>query len=339
MKQKLKQTGDGNFINSITSAIRDLRQPKVAEVSPVADDVRIDGKTCLVTGANSGLGKAAAVELAKRGGNMVLACRPGHVETRDEIMRLSGSETVEILEVDLADLESVQRLCDLMKQRNIRIDIALMNAGLMPRKARKTPQGYEMMFAVHFLSKRVMIDRWLQDGVILPSSRPAETPRIVFIASESHRSSHTIDFDHFGAFADYGIKEGLKYYGLSKLVLCTYATELSRRLNPGGNVEVAVHAMCPGGVATNIARDAPVWLKPLVNPLLARFFQPPEQAIGPVIYLCCAEEAGTATGMYLHLMQRKSVSPAAADPDNGTRLWEASAALLAETGKAPYAVA
>ena len=135
-----------------------------------------------------------------------------------------------------------------------------------------------MMFAVHFLSKRVMIDRWLQDEVIHPSSQSGETPRIVFIASESHRSSHTIDFDHFGAFTDYGIKEGLKYYGISKLVLCTFATELSRRLNPGENVEIAVHAMCPGGVATNIARDAPVWLKPLVNPLLKRFFQSPQRA-------------------------------------------------------------
>ena len=335
MKRKPKQTGDGTFINSITSAIRDLRQPQAGGLSPVADDVRIDGKTCLVTGANSGLGKAAAVELAKRGGNMILACRPGHVETRGEIMRLSGSGTVEMLEVDLADLESVHRLCDLMKQRNIRVDIALMNAGLMPRKARKTPQGYEMMFAVHFLSTRVMIERWLQDGVIRPSIQPGETPRIVFITSESHRSSHTIDFDQFGAFRDYGIKQGLKYYGISKLVLCTFATELSRRLNPGGNVEVAVHAMCPGGVATNIAREAPVWLKPLVNPLLGHFFQPPEQAIGPAIYLCCAEAAGTATGMYLHMMQRKSVSPAAADPDNGTRLWEASAVLLSGSRKAP----
>ena len=106
-------------------------------------------------------------------------------------------------------------------------------------------------------------------------------------------------------------------------------------LSPGGKVEVAVHAMCPGGVATNIARDAPVWLKPLVNPLLGQFFQPPEQAIGPVIYLCCAEAAGTATGMYLHMMQRKSVSTAAADPDNGVRLWEASKVLVEKSRAVP----
>ena len=233
MKRKAKQTGDGTFINAIISAIRDIRQAQAPEVSRVPDDLRIDGKTCLVTGANSGLGKAAAVELAARGGNMILAYRPGHVETSDEIKRLSGSGTVEMMEVDLADLESVHHFCDRLARRDIRIDIALMNAGLMPRQARKTPREFEMMFAVHFLSKRVMIDRWLQDGVIHPSSRSGETPRIVFIASESHRSSHVIDFDHFGAFTDYGIKESLKYYGISKLVLCTFATEFSAPPEPG----------------------------------------------------------------------------------------------------------
>lgn len=331
MQQEPRQIGDGTFANAVISAIRDLRKPKASGIDPVPDDVRIDGKTCLVTGANSGLGRAAAIELARRGGNMILACRPGHVDIGDEIKRLSGSGAVEMMEVDLADLESVHRFCDRLSQREIRLDIALMNAGLMPRRAIKTPQGYEVMFAVHFLSNRVMIDRWLKDGVLRPSDQVGETPRIVFVASESHRSSHGIDFEHFGVFADYGLKEGLKHYGLSKLILCTFATELSRRLNPGDNVEVAVHAMCPGGVATNIARDAPLMLKPIINPVLRLLFQTPEKAIGPVIYLCCSQASGEATGMYLHLMQRKSVSPAASDPENGTRLWEASEALVAKS--------
>ena len=331
MKRKTRQPGDGTFVNAIFSAIRDLRQSKAAQVSPLPDEVRIDGKTCLVTGASSGLGKAAAVELARRGGNMILACRPGHVETCNEIKRLSGSDTIEMMEVDLADIESVHRFCDLLGQRNTRIDIALMNAGLMPRKSRKTPQGYETMFAVHFLANRVMIARWLQDGVIHLSGQADETPRIVFIASEAHRSSHAINFDHFGAFTDYGMKESLKYYGISKLVLCTFATELSRRLNPNDNVEVAVHALCPGGVATNIARDAPALLKPMINPVLRYLFQSVDKAIGPVMYLCCAEAAGNATGMYLHMMQRKPVSPTASDPENGARLWESSEALLAKS--------
>ncbi len=331
MVREAKEIGDGTFVSAIFAAIRDLRNPSAADVGPVPDDMRIDGKTCLVTGANSGLGKAAAIELARRGGNMILACRPGHVETCAEINRLSGSAAVAMVEVDLADLRSVHRCCDQLARRGTRIDIALMNAGLMLRKSRKTPQGYETMFAVHFLATRVMIDRWLQDGVIRPASQDRETPRIVFITSESHRSSHDIDFDRFGAFTEYGLKDSLKHYGLSKLLLCTFATELSRRLNPGDSVDVAVHAMCPGGVATNISRDTPMLLKPIVSPVLRLFFQSPQRAIGPVIYLCCAEEAGQATGIYLHMMRRKRVARSASDPDNGARLWEASEALVTKS--------
>ena len=331
MKRKTNQMGDGSFIDAIIIAIRDLAQPKVSEVNPVAEHVRIDGKTCLITGANSGLGKAAAAELARRGANMILACRPGHTKTCDEIKKLSGSGNVEMMEVDLSDLRSVHRLCDSLSDRGIKIDIAVFNAGLALKKATKTPQGYETMFTVHFLANRVMIDRWLKDGVICPSSQTGKTPRVIFVSSEAHRSSYTIDFDRLGEFTDYNLGDGFKYYGISKLVSCTFATELSRRLNKGDKTEVAVHSMCPGGVATNISRETPWILKPIVNPLLRHFFQSPQEAIGPVIYLCCAKEAGTDTGIYLHLMQRKSVSPTALDEENGTRLWEASEPLVADS--------
>ena len=316
------------FAGAIFKAIQDLRSPSVSDVQPVPDDVRIDGKTCVVTGANSGLGRAAAIDLARRGANLILLCRPGHAGAVDDIRRLSGSDAVELVEVDLSDLRSVHRCCDELQRRGVRIDIALLNAGLMSRRPRTTPQGYELMFAVHFLAGRVMLDRWLRDGLIQPSAEHGETPRIVFVSSDSHRSAPAIDFDRLGAPVEYGMRESMRHYARSKLVLCTFATELSRRLNPGAGVEVAVHSLCPGGVATNITRDAPPLLRPLVDGVLARFFQPPEEAIAPVIYLCCAEEAGTSTGIYLHLMQRKEVSPSAADPANGARLWEASEALV-----------
>ncbi len=330
MARESGKIGEG-VVGATIAAIQDLRSRKTPDISPLPDDVRIDGKTCLVTGANSGLGRAAAIDLARRGGNMILACRPGHAETSGEIMRLSGSGSVELIEVDLADLRSVHRFCDELSRRKIRIDIALLNAGLMSRRSRKTPQGYEVMFAVHFLAKRVMIDRLLKDGVIRPSRKAGETPRIVIIASESHRSAQAIDFDRLGAYTEFGITESMRHYAISKLALCTFATELSRRLNPTERVDVAVHAMCPGGVATNIARDAPMLLRPIVNAVLRRFFQSPEEAIGPVIYLCCAEEAGISTGMYLHLMHRKQVSPVASDPENGSRLWSASELLVAKS--------
>ena len=333
--------GDRGFVGALTAAVRDLRNPKAPDIEPVPDDVRIDGKTCLVTGANSGLGRAAAVELARRGGSVILACRPGHSTICDEVKRESGSAGVEQVEVDLADLRSVHRCCDELRDRGARIDIALMNAGLMTPTARRTAQGYDEMFAVHFLANRVMIDRWLSDGVVAPATSDGDPPRIVFVSSEAHRSSEAMDFSRLGAFAPYGMKDSMRHYGLSKLALCTYATELSRRLNPSSankdsdgrshEVQVAVHALCPGGVATGITRNSPAPLRPVIDAVLRRFFRSPAEAVEPITWLCCSPEAGSATSTYLHLMHRKQVSETAADPANGARLWDASQPVVTES--------
>ncbi len=72
-------------------------------------------------------------------------------------------------------------------------------------------------------------------------------------------------------------------------------------------------------------------LRPIVSPILGHFFQSPEEAIGPAVYLCCSEEAGNATGMYLHMMRRKWVSHTALNPVYGVRLWEASEALVSQS--------
>ena len=77
-----------------------------------------------------------------------------------------------------------------------------------------------------------------------------------------------------------------------------------------------------------VARDAPRPLKPILDPVLRWFFRSPDEAIGPVVHLCCAPEAGNSTGIYLHLMNRKQVSEAASDPANGAKLWQASQAMV-----------
>ena len=324
MPSNKKQMGDGTFVNASIVALKNRLTQRVDEVEPVPADTRIDGMTCFITGANSGLGKAAAVELAKRGGRLILACRPGHEGLQQEFQKLTGSTKIEIMDVDLADLDSVHRMCDELQQHHVKVDIAVFNAGLATRNAVQTPQGYDTMFVVHFLSSRVIVDRWLQDGIL---EKNKGVPRLVFVSSEAHRSSHAIDFDRLGLFVPFTIKESLKHYGISKLALCTYATELSRRLNDG-KVNVAVHSLCPGGVATNIARDAPGWLASFVDPVMKMCFPSPENAIAPIIYLSCSKDAGLSSGMYLHMMQRKSVSEFARDETNGERLWDASEELI-----------
>ncbi len=311
----------------LRKAVRD-RAAIRPTIEPLPDSGRIDGKTCLVTGANSGLGKAVAIDLATRGGHVLMACRSGHPDAGEDVNAASGADRVEMLRVDLSDMRSVHRLCDELRDRGTRIDIAVLNAGLMPRRARRTAQGFEIMFAVHFLANRVLVDRWLKDGTVRPAARIEEAPRIVLVSSDAHRSAEPIDFDRFGEFRDYGVRDGIKHYGASKLVMSTFATELSRRLNRDGEGHVVVHSLCPGPVNTAIAREAPLLLKLLVYPLMRLFFLPPTRAAAPVSYLCCADDAGQRSGIYLHMLTEKRPSEHATDRSNGARLWEASEALL-----------
>ena len=207
MRNHDRTTGYGNLFGAVRAAIVD-RFSNRGTTRAVPEHVRIDNKVCLITGSNSGLGKAVAIDLAKRGGYVLMACRGGHPEAGEEVKRLSGSDKVAMLPVDLADLQSVHGLCDALKHRVDRVDIAVLNAGLMPRVARRSRQGYELMFAVHFLANRVLIGRLLCDGLIRPPGRSGETPRIVIVASEAHRSATPIDFGRFGVFTDYGLKDG-----------------------------------------------------------------------------------------------------------------------------------
>lgn len=322
--------GYHNLGNAIVTAVRNTLRGTRA-LTPVPATVRIDGKVCLVTGANRGLGKAVAMDLARRGGHVIMACRSGHPEAGEEVKRRSDSDRVEMLYVDLSDLRSVHRICDELQRRDIVIDIAVLNAGLAALRPRRTPQGFETMFAVHFLANCVMVDRWLKDGLLTPSGEPGDTPRIVFVASETHRSSEPIDFDTFGAFRAYeGAGNALRQYSYSKLHMCTYARELSRRLNPADGPGVAVHALCPGAIASGIAREAPAVLQPIIRPVMKLLFQSPDEAAQPVIYLCCADEAGARTGMYLHMMAEKEMSALATNEANGEKLWEASQGLVEE---------
>lgn len=319
--------GHKNPITAIITAISDRFSEK-GQLDPMGADERLDGKTALVTGANTGLGKAIAIQLAQRGAFVYMACRSGHPEAGEEVSQATGSALVEMLHVDLSDLESAKALSNTLKETGKRIDITVFNAGLMPVKSRQGPQGFELMFMVHFLASRLIVHRLMEDGVIVPSTDPASRPRIVFVSSESHRSSEPIDFDRFGEFVDYGIKDGMAEYGRSKLHLCTFATELARQLNTDDEVGVSVHSLCPGPVASNIAREAPNWLRPIVNGIFKLAFQTPESAAAPVLLLAGGATMEGRNGVYLHMMREKKVSNLAGDPKNGLQLWEQSFELV-----------
>jgi NAD(P)-dependent dehydrogenase (short-subunit alcohol dehydrogenase family) len=303
-------------------------------LQPVDADLRLDGQTALVTGANSGLGKAVATDLARRGARVLLACRSGIPEAGLEIARSSGSQTIEMLQVDLSDLESVARLAGELARREERMDLAICNAGLMPNRPKTTQQGYCAMFGVHYLANHLLLRRLLASGVIPNDTFAANgrggtrIPRIVFVASETHRSSNELAFARLGEPVAFGMSDAILHYASSKLAMLTFATELARRLTTERGPSVAVHGLCPGPIATRIARDAPAMLAPVIDGAMKRVFQSPEQAALPVIYLATAPELAGDTGWYLHLMRRKAPSPAATDAKNGRLLWERGERML-----------
>lgn len=319
--------GHKGIVSAVVTAIYDRFSNK-GVLKPLDPDIRVDGKVCLITGANSGLGKAIAVQMAQRGAHIIMACRSGIPDAGEEVKKLSGNNNVTMMQVDLSDITSVHHLCDQLRDQGVKLDIAIMNAGLMPLNARRSPQGFELMFAVHFLANRILMDRWLADGVITPNAQTGNPPRIIFVASEAHQSSDPIDFSQFATFENYGMRDGMKHYGKTKLHLCTFASELSRRLNGRDQVNVAVHALCPGPIASNIARESPSYIKPILGPIMRMLFRSPEQAAEPVIYLACAPDMGARTGVYLHMMREKAMSPLARDPGNGEQLWHQSQRLI-----------
>jgi NAD(P)-dependent dehydrogenase (short-subunit alcohol dehydrogenase family) len=330
-----------NPLTATLSGLADLlrRRGRPGGVALSADD-RLDGRTCLVTGANVGLGKGVAIGLARRGARVLMACRSGIPDAGEEVRRASGSDAVEMLPVDLSDLRSVHALCDALAERCERLDVTVLNAGVVPARARRTPQGLELMFAVNYLANVVLMDRLLADGVIpnqafaqrnaTPAQRQAPAPRVVLVSSESHRTAESPDLANLGAFVSYGPLGALAPYGQSKLLLSAFACELGRRLSCGdGRVDVAVHHLCPGAVNSRIAREAPAWLTPVLRAVMKHLFRSPEEAAVPVLYLACARAIEGQTGLYLHMEHAKAPGEHARDPAFGRRLWNATEGLLA----------
>jgi NAD(P)-dependent dehydrogenase (short-subunit alcohol dehydrogenase family) len=320
--------GFRNPVTAILTAMAD-RTSREPTLAPLDASIRLDGKTALVTGAGSGIGHAVAVDLARRGARVILALRGGIPEAGEDVARKSGSRSVEMLPVDLCDLGSVAALADVLAARGERLDVLVCNAGLVPVKAVRTAQGHEAMFQVHYLANHLLVRRLLQGGMIPGDRRGTAIPRVVFVTSEVHRSAEGLDWERFGAFADYGFRGAMPAYGYSKLALTTFAVELGRRLTTSEGPSVGVHALCPGAVDTRIARGAPALVQRPLGAVMRAFFRTPEEGAAPVVYLAAAPELAGDTGWYLHMMRRKTASDAAVDAGNGARLWEAGEALLA----------
>ena len=286
---------------------------------------RLDGKKILIDGASSGLGLATAIKLAKLGGTVIMAVRSGFPEKAEEVKQKSGSGNVFIHRVDFSDFDSVKNLVTEIKTKHGQIDIAICNAAVVAKKGVQTKSGLEQMFIVNYLSKFYFVRQLLENNCF--NTESSEIPRIIFVTSESHRNAKEFRWDEFGTFIPHSVGKTVEIYGYYKLLLVTYARELSRRLNSDGT-KFSVFALCPGPVNSNIAREAPWLFKPLLRLVFFIFFRSPKKASEPVLYHAASNQQEGKEFDYLFLMERKSIDEKADDPENGTKLWQLSEELL-----------
>ena len=272
----------------------------------------LSGKTCLITGATSGIGNATALALAQMGAQLVLVCRDrGRGEqTRSEIQARTPKARVEVMLADLASQQEIRRLAGEFLTSGRPLHLLINNAGIVNTSRSVTIDGIETVFAVnhlaYFLLTHLLLDR-------LKQSAPA---RIVNVASEAHKLSG-MNFDDLQAERRY---RTMRVYGQSKLANILFTYELARLLQGTG---VTVNCLHPGAVATGLGANNGVWAKPIIK-LLGLFLRSPEQGAATSIYLASSGEVEGVSGQYFVDCQPRRSSPASYDEASAQRLWEIS---------------
>ncbi len=274
----------------------------------------LSGRTCMITGATSGIGRAAASALAERGAELVLVARDrGRGEqTVREIRERSGGAKVDLMLADLSSQAQIRRLAAEFLASGRPLHVLLNNAGVFLLRREETEDGIETTFAVnhlaYFLLTHLLLDR-------LRESAPA---RVVNVASDAHaQSGGPLDFEDLESRRSYS---GMRVYGRSKLANILFTRELARRLEGSG---VTVNALHPGFVGSNFARNNG-WIGPLAMTLLRPFARSPEKGAETAVYLCASPEVEGRTGLYWFDCKPKHPKRYAQDDEDARRLWEAS---------------
>ena len=156
----------GQYSNPLTATLTGIRDlwKKGKPTLLLSETDRLDGKTVMITGASSGLGFAAALDLSKRGATVIMACRSGIPGKGEAVKAATGSSKVFMEQVDLSNLDSIAELTQRINAQYGRIDILICNAAMVPSKSRRNEQGLEEMFVVNYLAKYLMVRLLIQNG-------------------------------------------------------------------------------------------------------------------------------------------------------------------------------
>ncbi|MES2488171.1 MAG: SDR family oxidoreductase [Pseudomonadota bacterium] len=273
--------------------------------------VTLNGKVAIVTGANSGIGRITARELALNGYHVFLACRSverGQAVVNEIASLSDNSAKAEVLPLDLGDFDSVRRCAETFLARELPLNLFIANAGIAGNKGR-TASGFEMTFGTchmgHFLLTHLLLDR-------IKTSAPA---RIVVVASEAHRDPKGIDFTKLKDNTK--TLTGFPEYGVAKLSNVLFASELGRRLKGTG---VTTYSLHPGVVATNVWRAVP-WP---IDRLMKYFMISDEEGAATTLYCALSPDVAEQTGLFYEECNLREPSALAKDTALAARLWKES---------------
>ena len=283
----------------------------------------MDGKTCIVTGATSGIGKATALELARRGALVVLSCRnrPKGETVAREIRAQTQNPTIDLLIADLSSQQQVRAVAAEFTRKYHRLDVLINNAGAMFPERSESVDGIEMTLAVNHLAP------FLLTNLLLDTMKRAGAARVINVNSDAHEHGR-IDFADLQMRRRYGRGVGMRAYGNARLANLLTLYELSRRLE---GTRITVNALHPGYVATNIVpletATGPVrLLKPFWG-IAKHFILTPEKGAATSLYLASSPQVAGASGKYFERCRPVASSRTSYDRDLQRRMWEASERL------------
>ena len=267
-------------------------------------------KTALITGATSGIGKVTALELAKRAFQIIFTSRDKQKgqDVKQELIKESGNDKIEVLECDLSSLESVKNLAKTVISKYPKLDVLINNAGTWETQRKLSKDGIELTFAVNHLAPFLLTNLLLD---LIKKSAPA---RIVNVSSNLHGGK--INFEDIEFKKGYD-PTGNKPYTQSKLSNILFTKKLAKLLE---ETNVTANALHPGIIKTNLIRNAPGFMKLI----LGMFQDTPEEGAKTSIYLASSDEVENITGQYFAKSKVKDSGDYSNDPEIAEKLWHVS---------------
>ncbi|MDQ0272812.1 SDR family oxidoreductase [Cytobacillus purgationiresistens] len=267
-------------------------------------------KLAIVTGANSGMGLATVISLAKKDIHVIMLCR--NEERGANALQLakkeSQSEHIELMIGDLGSIASIHRFAETFKAKYETLDILINNAGVVSLKRQHTKDGFESMLGVNHLG------HYLLTHLLLDHLKATQDGRVIVVSSGAHKWGK-IDFNDPYFDKGYNVMKG---YGRSKLANVLFARGLAKRLE---GTSVTVNALHPGAVATNIGVDRNTGFGKNIIKLLVPFFRTPEKGAATAVFLATNPDVKGVSGAYFYNEKEVPISNLAGDDELVERFW------------------